>query len=163
MDQSFQSLLRMDMPLKKEAEGLLSMNETTAPHGLQLSQKEAEEVALTRREALDRCGRIEIGSDTVRKIAAAFCSSRFLTQANYVTVLEEATEAFYALKNESEDTVTDDELARLLADGFERCGGELEKFLGSRELDSLLRFRRYGYAEPQEEESKDEEEEDADE
>ena len=154
LDQSFQSLLRMQTPLKKEAENLMQLNRVTASRGLQLSPKDAEELALARRDALNRSGRIEIGSETVVKIAAAFAGSAYLTQADYAAVLEEATEAFYELKNESEDAIPDDELIRLLADGFERYGGELGRFLISRELDAKLRAARYGAA-PEEDSDKD--------
>lgn len=159
MDQTFQSLMRMQSPPESEAESLLLLNRTTAERGLELSRKDAQDLALVRREALDRSGRIEIGSETVGKIAAAFARSDYLTQAEYAPVLEKATEAFYELKNESEDAITDDELIRLLADGFERYGGDLERFLASRELDARLRFARYGFEEEQEEDDDEEEEE----
>lgn len=147
MEYALMNLLTSGISLQQETESILAINEKTKPHGLVLSRQEAQELACTRRETLNRSGRIEVGTDTLRKLAEAFCSSRYLAQENYAAVLSEAAEAFYELKNESEDKISDDELAALLADGFERFGGTLAEFLRSRELDRLLRFRRYGYAE----------------
>lgn len=143
----------------------MRMNQQTDCDGLlALNREEALELAKTHRNALDACGRIEIGTDTVKKIALEFRHSAYLDPQNYAHVLAEATEAFYELKNESEDTISDDELAAMLADGFERFGGNLSAYLGSVELDRLLRARRCGMdAPPEEEKEQDDEEEDADE
>lgn len=161
MENTLMNLLTSGISLRQETESILAVNEKTEQYGLTLSREEAQQLAGTRRESLSRSGRIEVGTDTLRKLAEAFAPSRYLTQENYAAVLSEAAEAFYELKNESEDKITDDELATLLADGFERYGGNLAKFLGSSELDALLRFRRYGYAEedgPAENEEEDDDE-----
>lgn len=162
MEEKLSRLLRRGQSLETEAEGLLKINRETADDGLVLSRDEAMGLARTHRDALDNCGRIEIGSGTVEKIALAFRNSRYLNQENYAAVLAEATEAFYALKNESEDMISDDELATLLAQGFEQKGGKLSSYLDSAELDRLLRARRYGADETEKEEPGDEED-DADE
>lgn len=165
MEEQLSRLLRRGQSLESEAEGLLKMNQQTDCDGLiALNKEEALELAQTHRDALDACGRIEIGNDTVKKIALEFRHSAYLDRINYAQVLAEATEAFYELKNESEDTLSDDELAAMLADGFERFGGNLSAYLGSPELDRLLRARRCGMDDPAEEEQEDaEDEEDTDE
>ena len=163
MEKNLSRLLLRGQPLEAEAEGLLDINRETETYGLSLSREEALGLAHVHRKALDAIGRVEIGSDTVEKIALAFSSSRFLDRDNYAAVLAEATQAFYELKNESEDTIPDDELVSMLADGFERFDGDLAAYLGSVELDRLLRARRTGKAEEEEPEEKDEEEDDPDE
>ena len=144
MEETLSNLLRGGLSVETEADSLLEINPETAAYGLTLSWEEARGLARTHRAALENCGRVEIGSGTVEKIALAFSRSRYLNRKNYADVVGEAAEAFYELKNESDDMVSDDELIALLADGFERYGGELEPFLNSRELDRLLRTRRFG-------------------
>ena len=163
MEKNLSRLLLCGQPLEAEAEGLLDINRETETYGLSLSREEALGLAHVHREALDECGRVEIGSDTVEKLALAFGGSRFLDRDNYAAVLAEATQAAYALKTESDDTTSDDELVTILADGFERFGGDLAAYVGSAELDCLLRARRTGKTEAEEPEDKDEEEEEPDE
>lgn len=145
MESMLSGLFRAGYPVEAEGAELLSTNAEPSGGGLTLSPAQALELAKTHRRALDRCGRIEVGTDTVRKIIGAFRRSQYLWQRDYADVLNEAVEAFYELKNESEDAVSDDSLIALLADAFERGKGDLSRFLGSRELDRLLRGLRYGY------------------
>jgi hypothetical protein len=160
LEYSLMNFMTSEVSLQQETESILAVNEETKPYGMVLSVEEAQELARTRRESLSRSGRIEIGTDTIRKLTKAFGPSRYVTQENLASVLCEAAEAFYELKNESEDRISDEELALLLADGFERFGGNLSEFLRSRELNRLLRIRRYGYAE--EDDTADDEEADDD-
>ncbi len=155
MEEKLSRLLRRGKPLKTEAEDLLKINRETAGCGLTLSRDEALRLAQVHRNALDECGRVEVGPGTVEKLALAFRNSQYLDSGNFASVLAEATEAFYALKNESEDTIPDDELVSLLANGFERFGGTLSAYLGSEELDRLLRARRCGAPETEEKEEED--------
>ena len=96
----------------------------------------------------------------MRKIIDAFRVSNYLWQKDYADLLNEAVEAFYELKNESEDQISDDDLIALLAGAFERYRGSLAPFLQSRELDCLMRRLRYGYEEERDEPDEDELEED---
>ncbi len=110
-----------------------------------------------------RAGALKSAPARLRKSLWRFSHSAYLDRKNYADVLAEATEDFYALKNESKDTIPDDELAAMLADGFEHFGGKLSAYLGSTELDSLLRARRCGMHTPPEEEKEEDEEDDPDE
>lgn len=148
--------LRAGYPVEAEGADLLSTNSVSVQDGLVLSPVQALELAETHRRALDRCGRIEIGTDTVRKIIDAFRVSNYLWQKDYVDLLNEAVEAFYELKNESEDRISDDDLIALLAGAFERYRGSLAPFLQSRELDCQMRRLRYGYEEERDEPDEDE-------
>jgi hypothetical protein len=156
LEYGLMNLLASGVSIQQEIENILKINEKTTPYGFMLSPQDARQLAESRRESLSRSGRIEVGMDTLRKLAEAFCPSRYLTQENYAAVLSEAVEAFYELKNEAEEKISDNELANLLANGFERFGGNLEGFLRSKELNRLLRFRRYGYVEDEEETENDE-------
>ena len=159
MNGTLAAFIRAGYPVEAEAAGLLGTNAETVENGLILAPAQALELAQTHRRALDLCGRIEIGTDTVRKIIGAFRSSNYLWQEDYADVLNEAVEAFYELKNESEDNISDDDLIALLADAFERYKGALSPFLQSRELDHLLRALRYGEEDEVEEPDEDEMEE----
>lgn len=144
LDETLAVFLRSGYPTEAEGADLLKINEETLPDGLALSHAEALELAQTHRKALDACGRIEIGTDTVQKIIRAFSRSHYLWQKDYADTINEAVEAFYELKNEADDHISDDDLIRLLADGFERYKGSLAPFLQSRELNRLLRALRFG-------------------
>ncbi len=154
MENTLSAFLRSGYPVEAERKDLLEMNGETAQYGLQLSQAEAAELAKTHRTALVKTNRVEIGHETVRKIIHALSRSQFLPQTRYADVLNEAVYAFYELKNESEDKMTDDELIENLADGFEEYEGDMDAYLQSCGLDGLLRKIRYGL-QPEEDEKDD--------
>lgn len=160
MNEMLAGLLRAGYPVEAEGAELLNTNADSVENGLMLNPAQALELAQTHRRALDLCGRIEIGTDTVQKIIAAFRRSHYLWQKDYADVLNEAVEAFYELKNESEDNISDDDLIVLLAGAFERYKGTLSPFLQSRELDHLLRALRYGEEVETDKPDEDETEED---
>lgn len=151
--------LQSGYPAELEAKDLLSANVKTCGYGLTLTAAQALDLAATHRQALNDCGRIEIGTGIVRKIMDTFSRSHYLWQKDYADVLNEAVEAFYGLKNESEDNISDEDLISLLFDAFERYKGSLAAFLQSRELDRLMRALRFGEdygAEPAEPDGEDE-------
>ena len=160
LNEMLAGFLRAGYPVEAEGAELLNTNTGSARNGLMLDPAQALELAQTHRRALGLCGRIEIGTGTVQKIIGAFGRSHYLWQKDYADVLKEAVEAFYELKNESEDNISDDDLIALLAGAFERYKGTLSPFLQSRELDRLLRTLRYGAEEETDEPDEDETEED---
>ena len=123
---------------------ILKCNEYTARFGLVLSQVEAQELIETRNEALNRNGRIEFGGGIIDKIIKEFCDSPFLYHGNYAETLHDLIETFYYIKNESQDSLSDDELILLMKKYFDsNCRGSVE-LLQNRELEAIARNIRYG-------------------
>jgi hypothetical protein len=144
------------------ASALLAENAETEQRGLFLTEREALELARTRRQALGAVGRVEIGVGAVEKIMRVFSNSAYLRRENYASVLNELVEAFYELKNESDDRISDDDLIRFLYDEFEHKSGGSLAFLQSRELNHLLRTLRFGAEYETETGPEEKEEEDED-
>ncbi len=123
---------------------IIKTNELSERYGLLLTRNDAIELIETRDIALHSTGRIEIGSGTIGKMIATFCSSSFILQENYARIIHDLLEAFYYIKNETLDLISDDELIILMRDYFEkRCQGSLELLL-NRELEQLARNLRFG-------------------
>jgi len=123
---------------------VLKCNEYTARFGLALTQGEAKELVETRTKALSRTGRIEFCGGIIEKIIKEFCDSHFLYQGNYAETLNDLVEIFYYFKNESLDSLSDDELITLMKKYFDlNCQGCIE-LLQNRELEAIARNIRYG-------------------
>ena len=123
---------------------ITSFNGHTARYGLSLSPLQAMELVETRASALIRTGRIEFGTGILEKLIAAFCDSPYILQRNYAETLSELLETFYYFKNETYDTVSDDELIALMKYSFDNtCQGSVD-LLQSRELENLTRNIRFG-------------------
>ena len=141
------------------AETLLALNQETQEYGLELTRRDALELAETRRIALEASGRVEFGGcGALQKLILRFSRSRYLYQYDYATALHELLEAFFLLKNETNDRISDDDLIDFLFDCFEhRYRGSLEMFRG-RELEALRRLLCFGpEAEEETEDTEDEE------
>lgn len=138
------------------AEQFLALNTVTEPYGLALTPQEAAELAETRRLALAGSGRLELGGGAPEEIIRVFSRSEYLYPHNYARTLNEITEAFYALKNETMDEISDRELIAFLFERFERVyRGDAAALLDGRELEKLVRSLKFGpdgdYAESEEE------------
>jgi hypothetical protein len=124
---------------------IVRCNETSLQYGLVLKETDAVELADTRREALDKLGRIEFSGGAITKLITGFCDSPYLTQSNYAETLHELVEAFYYFKNETLDEVDDDDLIEAMKRYFdETCRGSLD-LLETRDLENLARKLRYGF------------------
>lgn len=123
---------------------IMQSNEKSGRYGLVLTHADAIELVETRNDALRASGRIEIGSATIGKIIDTFCDSSYILQQDYADSLHLLLEAFYYMKNETLDLISDDELIELMKNYFEnRCKGSLE-LLVHRELEQMARNLRYG-------------------
>ncbi len=123
---------------------ITNCNDFSSRFGLTLSPTKAQELVETRAEVLNRHGRIEFGGGIIEKLIVAFCDSPFLSQSNYAETLNELIETFYYFKNESFDSVSDDELIFIMKKHFDNnCRGSVE-LLQSRELETLAHNIRFG-------------------
>lgn len=125
--------------LKSQVSELLETNTVSQKFGLTLSPKGALELLEERTQILVNVGRIELESSLTQKIVTHFCDSAYIQQDDYVSTLIELQEIFYDMKNETEDSLTDEELLVLLKIYFEQnCEGDLD-YLRGKYLDVLSR------------------------
>ena len=127
-----------------EAQSLRAANELTTRYGLTLSERDIATLLEKRQDALLETGRVEFGKGILEKLVFAFCDSPYLFQETYVETLLALQEAFYYFKNESLDTLTDDELIAFMKEHFDGdCEGSVDYLAGTL-LDDLCRDIRYG-------------------
>ena len=89
---------------------ILRCNNISSEYGLTLSPSQAENLIKDRVDALKETSRIEFNGIILEKLIARFSDSPYIYQDNYEEILSELQSCFYHLKNESRDTVSDDEL-----------------------------------------------------
>lgn len=96
-----------------------ALNKASAPFGLSLSP--AQIAALQRQEAqaLCRTGRVCFGSSILPRLAAAFAGSPHIQACDWAATLGELTDLFYALKRETEDALSDEELTARMVRTFD--------------------------------------------
>lgn len=110
---------------------ILSCNETSEKYGLTLTPRQAQALSQTRTAALSDTKRIELGGGIVDRLILAFCTSPYMTKDNYESTLHELVSLFYELKNETWDTVSDDDLIAFMQKAFnDYCHGSLELLSG---------------------------------
>ena len=130
---------------KQEMQKIVACNEQTKRFGLILSEEEAKELLVCRKNSLIDSQRVEFGESILSKLIFAFCDSQFINQDNYFDVLSELQEIFYVYKNESQDEMTDDELIGFMRKQFEEiCYGDIEYLKGTC-LERFARAIRSGY------------------
>ena len=130
------ALLGGAMDTERQAAALMRCNETAGSGAL----------AETRRQALEKTGRIELGGGIQPLLVEAFRDSPYLTKDSFAPALHELTELFYACKNETGDRVSDHALIAWMRQAFNgACRGSTE-LLGSRAMDELARRVRAGTA-----------------
>ena len=141
-----QLILRQAGALReKTVAALLRCNDFSVHYGLVLSQEQMQQLAQLRTQALRSSGRIEFGEGILPKLVRAFCSSPFIQQADWAQTLAELQMAFYHFKNESGDTLSDDELIEAMAKLFNgRAQGSIDFLLGTA-LEELCRIIRGGF------------------
>ena len=95
------------------------LNEKTAPFGLSLSPSQIAALQRQEGQALSRTGRVCFGKSILPRLAAAFAGSAHIQACDWADTLGELTELFYALKRETEDALSDDELIGRMARTFD--------------------------------------------
>ena len=120
-------------------------NEYTSQFGLSLTPVEVNNLIKCQHETLKEMGRIELGQSIIPKLIYEFCDSQYVSQDNYVQIVEELQEMFYYFKNESLEELSDDELISGMKKYFDNeCQGSIEK-LRSTYLENLCKNSRYGF------------------
>lgn len=123
---------------------ILSYNKYTNKYGLLLTEKQATALVKSQKNSLQKTGRIELGNGIIDKLIIAFYDSPYISQPNYEETLHELIDLFYDFKNDTWESVTDNELINFMSTAFnETCHGSLE-LLTSRELMQLTQHIHEG-------------------
>ena len=96
-----------------------ALSEAGAPFGLTLSPAQTAALQKTEEQSLERTGRVCFGASILPRLAAAFAGSAHIQACDWADTLGELTELFYALKRETEDALSDDELIGRMARTFD--------------------------------------------
>ena len=125
MDQEF--FLQTIEDSEHQLEQILTCNQYTKKFGLELSKEDAMILLADRKDSLIRQQRIEFGEGILPALIFAFCDSPYLYQDNYVETIGRLQDIFYLLKNETLDTVSDEDLIRYMKHQFDGvCAGSLD-------------------------------------
>lgn len=142
-------LLPISLMNRQTALSIYQCNDTTARYGLQLSEPEIQKLIEHRKEALEKNGRVEFGGGVIQKIIMEFMDSPYVFQENYTETLIQLQECFYYFKNDSLETLSDDELIKLMKKYYDDvCQGSME-YLQTTMLENYCRDIRYGTKEYQ--------------
>lgn len=116
---------------RQTVDRILACNEEIRKYGLVLTEQQALALVETRTNALKENKRIELNGGIVDKLILAFCDSPYIEKDTYTDVLQELICLFYDLKNNTWDTVPDDDIIQFLKSAFNtRCHGSLELLSG---------------------------------
>lgn len=112
---------------RQTADKILACNKEVEKYGLTLTEQQALALVQTRTNALKGNGRIELNGCIVDKLILAFCNSPYIEKDTYEETLHELINLFYDLKNNTWDTVSDDDIIEFMKNTFNnRCHGSLE-------------------------------------
>ena len=126
-------------PPQKEREDTQSLVAKAASNGLMLTEEDTEYLLAENRVLLLRSQRFAFGKNAAVTLAEKFSQSAYISKQDFLDVVTELTEFFYEIKNETQDSIGDDELIDELFDAFEHhCGGSVELTM-SRLENKLLR------------------------
>lgn len=116
---------------QQTADRIFACNEEIRKYGLVLTRQQVLALVQTRTNALKESKRIELNGGIVDKLILAFCDSPYIEKDTYTDVLQELICLFYDLKNNTWDTVPDDDIIQILKSAFNtRCHGSLELLSG---------------------------------
>lgn len=106
---------------------LLECNRISSCFGLMLTPEQAEIISEHNTAALISTGRIEFTGGIFKSIIMAFCDSPYISPEDYVDTLCGLLDVFYAIKQGTADSLTDEEAIRFMKLHFDGgCGGSLE-------------------------------------
>lgn len=126
------------------AQQLAECNRAGEKFGLLLNAEQLQELEQRHQAALRNCGRVEFGPGILPRLVRAFADSPYIQSAEYAATLAELQDLFYYFKNDSLDSLADDELLEAMAMLFnDAAQGSLE-YLACTSLEELCRLLRSG-------------------
>ncbi len=112
---------------QQTADKILACNKEIGKYGLLLTEQQALALVQTRTNALKENRRIELNGGIVDKLILAFCNSPYIDKTNYEDTLHELINLFYELKNNTWNTISDDNIIEFMKKAYNnRCCGSLE-------------------------------------
>ena len=117
-----------------------ALSEAGAPFGLTLSPAQTAALQKQEEQSLERTGRICFGASILPRLAAAFAGSPHIQAIDWADTLGEMTELFYALKSETEDALSDEELIARMARAFDGPAQGALTLLADYVLDEACRI-----------------------
>ena len=133
-----------------------ALNAVIAQRGLFLTQNDVREIVRVRTRALtDNC-RFEVGIGSIEKITESLLPSPFVNRSNFAETLCTFLSIFYYIKTASFDSISDEDVIRILKDTYENvCYGSLGEMRG-KEVEMILGYIRSEKKKKQEETGKSE-------
>ncbi len=98
---------------------ILAESQSDESGGLTLTVENCRLLILTHRKTLKEYSRIETGKGMLEELLSAFSDSKYISQTEYAEILMELQEVFCWLKNETEDTVNDEDCLQIMKDFYE--------------------------------------------
>lgn len=105
---------------------ILACNEYTQKNGLSLSPQQALALANTRVNSLKVTKRLEWKSGIIEQLIDAFYDSPYISLDNYEDLLHDFITIFYDLKNNTWDTISDEDLIAFMKHTFHQYHGTIE-------------------------------------
>ena len=129
---------------KQFIQNLVDLNAKANNYGLVITEAAAKEIALYRSQALAENERFETNSNAISRLTSAFLETRYINQDDLAPTIGEIINLFYHIKNETENTISDDDLISELLKVFtETCFGSIE-VMQSKGLEKILRKYKLG-------------------
>ena len=103
---------------------LLECNRISSYFGLILTPEQAEIISKHNTAALVSTGRVEFAGGVFKSLIMAFCDSPYISPEDYADTLCGLLDVFYAIKQGTADSMTDDEAICFMKLHFDGgCGG----------------------------------------
>ncbi|MCL1794150.1 MAG: DUF6323 family protein [Oscillospiraceae bacterium] len=130
---------------KKFIQKLVDLDAKANNYGLAVTEGIAREIAAYRNQALAENERFELNSDSMARLTSAFLETRYIEQEDFAATIGEIINLFYLIKNETENTISDDDLISIMLDTFQNnpCYGSIEN-MQSKGLEKILREYKFG-------------------
>ena len=126
-------------------QNLVDLNAKANNYGIVITETIAREIAAYRSEALIENERFETNSNAISRLTSAFLETRYINQEDFASTIGEIISLFYLIKNETENTISDDDLISKMLDTFQNnpCYGSIEN-MQSKGLEKILREYKFG-------------------
>lgn len=117
---------------------LAACNARGERYGLVLTEEQMGGLARRRVDALRATGRVEFGRGVLLELVSAFCDSPYLSQEAYEETLAELQDAFYRLKEESNEQLPDQELIDAMRYAFDNEAHGSTDYVGDMPASRLV-------------------------
>lgn len=121
-------------------QALIDLNSQTGEYGLVLTVKQINKLANSVQNALRESDRVEIGAGIMPVLAEEFCTSIFVNQDNYASLLEDLIYIFFQVKTAVCDRISDRNLVRLLKDYYENKAYGSVEIMRESDIDRLIKY-----------------------